>query len=74
LQILVLLVLKLKYHVFKVFISQYIEKNITLQLITDHEQIKLVFQHIQVDNLMPGPSNRTPDEHHREDHTTLDYF
>jgi len=44
------------------------------QLITDHEQIKLVFQHIQVDNLMSGPSYRTPDEHHRENHTTLEYF
>jgi len=44
------------------------------QLITDHEQMKLVFQNIQVDNLMSGSSNRTPTEHHREDHTTLDYF
>ena len=44
------------------------------QLITDHEQMKPVFQHIQVDNLMPGPSNRNPDEYHREDHTTLEYF
>jgi len=34
------------------------------QLITYHEQMKLVFQHIQVDNLMPGPSNRNPNEHH----------
>ena len=44
------------------------------QLMTDHEQMKPVFQHIQVDNLMLGPSNRTPNEHHREDYTTLDYF
>jgi len=44
------------------------------QLIIDHEQTKLVFQHIQVDNFMAGPSNRTPDEHHRKDHTTLVYF
>jgi len=42
----------------------------TNQLITIYEQMKLVFQHIQVDNLMPGPSYRTPDEHHREDTTT----
>ena len=41
------------------------------QLITDHEQMKPVFQHIQVDNLMPSPSNRTPDEHHRQNHTTI---
>jgi len=42
------------------------------QLITDHEQMKLAFQHIQVNNLMSGPSNPTPDEHHREDHTRDD--
>ena len=41
------------------------------QLITDHGQMKPVFQHIQVDNLMPSPSNRTPDEHHRQNHTTI---
>jgi len=44
------------------------------QLITDHEEMKSVFRHIQVDNFMSGSSNRTPDEHYREDHTTLEYF
>jgi len=32
------------------------------QLITDHELMKLVFQHILVDNLMSSPSNRTNDD------------
>jgi len=34
--------------------------------------MKLVFQHIQVNNLMSGPSNSTADEHHREYHTRDD--
>jgi len=38
------------------------------QVITNQEQMKLIFQHIQVNNLMSGLSNPTSDGHHREDH------
>jgi len=30
--------------------------------------MKLILQHIQVNNLMSSPSNPTPNGHHREDH------
>jgi len=39
------------------------------QMMTDQEEMKLILQHIQVNNVMSSdPSNSTPNKHHREGH------